>query len=77
MMKLSDLEISVERITDAEGKPKVVVDEALWDEILSLLEDLEDAEELKRARQEEDESIPWEEVKAKYLTAHPELSEDV
>ena len=76
-MKLSDLEISVERITDAEGKPKVILDQALWEEILSLLEDLEDAEELKRARQEEDESIPWEEVKVKYLTAHPELNEDV
>ena len=35
----------VASITDAEGKAKVILDQALWEEILSLLEDLEDTED--------------------------------
>jgi hypothetical protein len=72
-MKLSDLEISVERITDAEGKSKVILDQALWEEILTLLEDLEDTEELRQARLEGGEFVPWEEVEAEILSSHPEL----
>lgn len=75
-MTLADLQIAAEHITDAEGKPKVMLDQALWEEILALLEDLEDAEELRQARLEEDELVPWEEVEAKILAAHPELAKE-
>jgi hypothetical protein len=34
--------------------------------VLELLEDLEDDEELRRARQEKDQLIPWERVQADY-----------
>ncbi len=36
-------------------------------------EDEEDAEELRRAKAEEDELIPWEQVKAEYMEKHPGL----
>lgn len=35
-----------------------------WEELLTLLGDLEDAEEIRRLRESEEEAISWEEAKA-------------
>jgi len=52
-------------LVDAKGnKRAVVLEYAIWEELLTLLEDLEDAEEIRRLREEGEEAIPWEEAKA-------------
>ncbi|MDQ3396729.1 MAG: hypothetical protein M3511_02995 [Deinococcota bacterium] len=52
-------------IVDVEGnKTAAVVDYALWEELLEVLEDIDDAEEISRLREEGEEAISWEEAKA-------------
>ena len=51
------------------GKPKAAIISLTE---LELLEDMLDAAELQEARQEDDTVIPWEQLKAEYVTAHPE-----
>jgi hypothetical protein len=64
-MSLTELLTSAQFLIDAEGNKKAVqIDWPVWEELLILLEDLEDAEELRQARQEDDEIIPWEQAKA-------------
>jgi PHD/YefM family antitoxin component YafN of YafNO toxin-antitoxin module len=56
---------SVQYVVDSDGhKSAVLVDLDVWEQILTLLEDLEDAEEIRRAQEEDEETIPWEQVKA-------------
>ena len=56
---------SVHYVVDSDGhKSAVLVDLDVWEQILTLLEDLEDAEEIRRAREEDEETIPWEQVMA-------------
>jgi len=56
---------SVRFVVDTEGhRSAVLVDLDVWEQILTLLEDLEDAEEIHRARAEDEETIPWEQAKA-------------
>jgi hypothetical protein len=38
--------------------------------LTEIIEDLEDEEELRRAKGEEDKLIPWEQVKAEYWAEH-------
>lgn len=74
-MSLVEIINSVEFLVDAEGNKKAaVLGWQLWEELLTLLEDLEDAEEIEQARQEEDDIIPWEQVKAEYLAANPDAN---
>jgi len=40
-------------------KSGVMVDLDIWEQIVGMLEDLEDAEEVKRARAVREESVPW------------------
>ncbi len=47
----------------------------VWQALVELLEDLEDAAEFKRARQEEDILLDWEEVLAKALDSVPERAD--
>jgi hypothetical protein len=55
---------SVQYVVDSDGHTSaVLVDLDVWEQILTLLEDLEDAEEMRRTREEEEETIPWEQVK--------------
>lgn len=55
----------VEYLVDPSGKKKaVVLDYAAWEQLLTLLEDLEDAEEIRRLREAGEEAIPWAEAKA-------------
>lgn len=56
---------SVQFVVDADGhRSAVLVNLDLWEQILTLLEDLEDAEEIRSAPEEDEETIPWEQVKA-------------
>ena len=50
---------------DADGnKTAVVLDYAVWEQLLTLLEDMGDAEEIRRLREAGEETISWEETKA-------------
>ena len=52
-------------VVDADGTKKAVVLEyALWEELLLLLEDAEDAEELDLLRKSGEEAVSWEQAKA-------------
>ena len=51
-------------IVDADGtKRAVILDYALWEELLSLLEDAEDAAEIDRLRESGEEAISWKQAK--------------
>ena len=64
-MSINDLLRTAEFLVDAEGNKKaVVVSYALWEELLTLLEDLEDAAEMQELLGEgAGETLPWEEAK--------------
>ena len=65
-MSINDLLETAEFLVDAEGNKKaVVVSYALWEELQSLLEDLEDAEEMRGLSPAAEDTIPWEEAKAR------------
>lgn len=54
-----------EFVVDAEGAKKaVVLDYALWEDLLELLEDMEDSAEMEALRMGDEEAISWEEAKA-------------
>jgi len=64
-MGVGELLERVEYLVDPSGKKKaVVVDYAVWEQLLTLLEDLEDAEQIRRLRQAGEDAIPWAEAKA-------------
>ncbi|HEX7183158.1 MAG TPA: hypothetical protein VF756_15060 [Thermoanaerobaculia bacterium] len=65
-MSVSQVLQQAQFLVDAEGNKKAVVFEySLWEELLTLLEDLEDAEEIRRLREvgEDEEALPWEQAK--------------
>jgi hypothetical protein len=63
-MSVGELLEKVQFVVDAKGKKKAVVfDYPVWQELLTLLEDLEDAEEIRRLRDAGEEAIPWEKAK--------------
>ena len=60
-------------LIDSQGKcTAVLVDIHTWNKLLEALEDREDAEEMRKARDEEDELIPWQQVVAEYQAEHPD-----
>lgn len=64
-MTVMELLQKAEFLVDARGQRKAVVFEyELWEELLTLLEDLEDADELRQLREESLETIPWNEAKS-------------
>jgi len=64
-MSVIELLQTAQFVVDASGNKKaVVLDYAVWEELLTLLEDLEDAEEIRRLREAGEEAIPWEQAKA-------------
>jgi hypothetical protein len=72
-MSIAELIKTAQFVVDSKGNRKAVqLDLAIWEELITLLEDLEDAEEMGQARQEEDELIPWGQVVSDYKTSHPE-----
>ena len=59
-MRASELMETVQFVVDAEGKKKaVMLDYAVWEEVMTLLEDREDSAEMRRLREIGDEAIPW------------------
>jgi hypothetical protein len=71
-MSVTELLESARFVVDAGGNRQAVqLDLETWEAVLELLEDLEDAADMRQARQEEDDLIPWEEVKAGYEASHP------
>ena len=66
---------SLHYLTDNQGqRTAVVVDIQTWNEVIEALEDIEDAEEMRLARDEKDELIPWQQVIAEYRTEHPDAN---
>ena len=68
-MSVTELISSVQFVVDEAGNKKAVLDWQAWEELLSLLEDLEDVRELAYLRQSDDEEvISWEQAKAELRT---------
>ena len=66
---------SLRYLTDSQGqRTAVVVDIQTWNEVIEALEDVEDAEEMRLARDEKDELIRWQQVIAEYRTEHPDAN---
>lgn len=56
---------TAEFVVDAQGNKKAaLLDYKVWEELLTLLEDREDAEEIRRLRQAGEEALSWEQAKA-------------
>lgn len=67
-MSVTELIRNVKFVVDAEGKRTAVLfDYALWDELVTLLEDIEDVQEIERLRRSGEERVPWEEAKKELL----------
>jgi len=65
-MSVTEVLQQAQFLVDSEGNKKAVVfDYSLWQELLTLLEDLEDGEEIRRLREagEAEEALPWEQAK--------------
>jgi len=64
-MSVTELLNSVQIVTDQHGEKKAaLLDWAVWEELLTLLEALEDAEEIEQLLASDEEVIPWEQAKA-------------
>jgi hypothetical protein len=64
-MSVLELIKSAQFMVDGAGNKKaVVLDMAMWEELLTLLEDLEDAQDLTELRQLDEEVTSWEQAKA-------------
>lgn len=51
-------------VVDAEGKrAAAIIDYGLYEELVELLENAEDAEEMQRLREENQDALSWEEAK--------------
>ena len=63
-MTVTDILNSVKFVVTPDGhQSAVVVDVDVWGQIVTLLEDSEDAEEIKQARAVKEETIPWKTAK--------------
>ena len=64
-MKVSEMLKTAEFVVDAQGNKKaVLLDYEVWEALLTLLENWEDAEEIRRLREADDPILSWEEAKA-------------
>ena len=63
-MSVTEILQNIQFVVDVGGNKKaVLLDYSLWEELLTQLEDLEDAEEIRRLREAEEEVISWEQAK--------------
>lgn len=63
-MTIAEILNSVKFVVNPDGRQSaVVVDLDVWEQIVTLLEDAEDAEELKKAHSVKEETIPWKTAK--------------
>ena len=54
----------VELVVDGEGRRKaVIVDYAIWQDLLDWIEDMEDSAEIEASRTSGEETVTWEEAK--------------
>ena len=68
-MGVADLIQKFQFVVDSNGeKQSVLIDYAVWEELLSLLEGLEDSEEIGRLRDAAEEFVPWEQAKVEPLS---------
>ena len=59
-MAVADILNSVKFVVDPNGQQfAVAVDMDVWEQIITLVEDVEDAEEIKKARSLKEGTIPW------------------
>jgi hypothetical protein len=64
---------SVQYVVDESGMRKsVLLDYNVWEDILTVLEDLDDAQELEHAKLEHDDTLTMKDVLARYTAAHPD-----
>jgi len=63
-MTIAEILNSIKFVVEPDGhQSAVVVDLDVWEQIVTLLEDAEDAEEIKQARSIKEETIPWKTAK--------------
>ena len=63
-MTVADILNSVKFVVDPNGQQSaVVIDMEVWEQIVTLLEDTEDTEEIKKARSIKEETISWKKTK--------------
>ncbi len=63
-MTIAEILKSVRFVVNPSGqKSAVMMDLDVWEEIVSMLEDLEDAEEMKQAKMVREETVPWDVAK--------------
>ncbi|MEW5830294.1 MAG: hypothetical protein AB1846_15510 [Chloroflexota bacterium] len=59
-MTIAEILNSVKFVVEPDGhQSAVMVDVEIWEQIVTLLEDAEDAEEIKKARTIKEVTIPW------------------
>jgi hypothetical protein len=59
-MTVAEILSHIKFVVNPKGnKSAVLVDMDIWDQIVTLLENAEDADELKQARSIREEQIPW------------------
>ena len=68
-MSVIELLYKAQFVVDASGNRKaVLLDYTVWEELLTLLEDWEDSDEIRRLREAGEQAISWEEAKAELRT---------
>ena len=59
-MTIAEILNSIKFVVEPDGhQSAVMVNLDVWEQIVTLLEDIEDAEEIKKARAIKGETIPW------------------
>jgi hypothetical protein len=70
-MSVTELLKSARFVVGADGeKQAVILDVAIWQELVTLVEDLEDVDEMQQARQVDEDLVAWERVQAESKAAH-------
>ena len=63
-MTITDILNSVKFVVESDGhQSAVVVDMEIWEQIVTMLEDAEDADEIKHARVIKEETVSWKAAK--------------
>lgn len=63
-MSITELLQTARFVVDGDGNKKaVMVDYDIWEELLTILEDWEDAQEIKQMRMLKDDAISWGQAK--------------
>jgi hypothetical protein len=75
-MTIAEVLDSVQYVVDRDGqKTAVQLDLKTWRLLQEMLEDLADMAEIEQARQEQEETIPWEQVVTEYQSTHGSVAD--